>query len=160
MFRIFAIIITAFATVSSASAQEQFEKWLVYSQPGRILAFTVPRRGEMLALLCEEKCKYLVSLNIGCEEGAIMPFIVNDSKAEGVSVDLTCHVSGGRTFFYLDDFDVTKLMRGNMIAFGWPSDDELISVSRFSLSGAKEATASAMALWKKAAAPVAPSAAK
>jgi len=156
MFRLLAIMMLAFAGASPASAQEQGEQWRVQSETGHAFASTINSAGEELGLNCQEKCQYMVVFNIGCQEGGIIPVIANGSRADAVMVDLTCHVAEGSSFFYLDDLDMTKLMAGDAIAFAWPSGEQLISVSRFSLKGAKEATASVFALWKKAAPPVAP----
>ena len=73
-----------------------------------------------------------------------MPGIAN-GEAKDVPVSLTCRRDGKWMILDIDGPDLGELFVGDKIAFGMTSPDELISIKRFSLAGAKEAIAAVKA---------------
>jgi len=138
------------AAAPSAPPPDETAHWQVSSKPPRPPeAYIRNTAGEEFALVCADRCKYMISIAVSCREGVETPAIVN-GDADAPAIGLTCSRSGAYSTFDLSDADIERLLVGANIAFALPTASEPIRVVRFSLAGARDAIASVQSQWKQA----------
>ena len=144
MLPMIAIMIMAAAAPSQA-APDPASRWLLYpdGQHPR-MAYVANEAGDQLQLDCTQTCEYRLVSVMPCIDGVKTGAIAN-GEAKSAAIDLTCHQQGDITILDIGGADIDELIVGDKIAFGMTSPDELISIKRFSLAGAKAAIAAVKA---------------
>lgn len=129
-----------------ASAQEKrFGAWAVGTMKENAGAFaaTVNDSGGLLGQYCyreREQCVWLLSNDIGCEDGAKYPVLVNaDSGA--ATTQIVCMKVSGKPMYAFAEFDLIDgiVRQADWVGFAFPMASGQFRVSRFALEGAASA---------------------
>jgi hypothetical protein len=132
---------------TGAAAEKRFGAWTVGAIAGDEGVYSATRNdsGGVLGQYCLReggRCLWLLANDVGCEDGARYPVLVNASDG-AASAELVCMKLDGKPRYAFADFDLIDRVakESDWIGVAFPMESGLFKVSRFSLSGAERAVA-------------------
>ena len=147
MFRMVALMMMAVFVSSAAVAapslqQRTFGEWHGDAQPGYQNAHAINSAGSEFGFTCTgiSSCTFYVDLRRDCVKGRIYPALIS-TPAGGTTIEAFCLKLGDRSMFAFDHPQLYDILGESEFAFGLPIEDSQFNISKFSLSGAKDAVA-------------------
>ena len=122
-----------------------FGAWAVESTSSYSAAYTHNESDSVFGLMCGTNCVVYVNAHIPCTEGHNYPAMIN-SPVGASNLQLRCVMIEGRYVLVTpldDDFVQIFSATAGEVGFAIPLESGRFAVSRYSLSGALEATAAA-----------------
>lgn len=124
-----------------------YQNWAVEAGPQTTEAYTANESKSSMGLFCGgNQCSFYINSNTNCQPGTKYHVLIN-SAAVSTAIAMKCTQVGGRYFQILEPFDtvLNAIKSGDVIGFAMAAGPGQFVVANFSLIGASEAIALAIA---------------